>query len=232
MSSSYRTSVLALLLACAAGLQLGKQSLLSQELSDGLVSHWPLDEVQGTRTPDLVSGYDMDLVNLTAEDLVEGQIGMAFSFDNARQTILLRISEEGICCPSTSIRHSPSPCGRTSRASARTICASSRRAPPRTAIPLFNIGTRNNGTTGQVDLYIRNGLSGWPTVGHIFSEQEPFRRHLEPHRLHAAGGRQPLPVRGRGSRHSRDRAPSRGGRLEPQHHDHRGGSGAPATRTG
>ena len=31
------------------------------QLSDGLVSYWPLDEVQGSKTPDLVSGYDMDL---------------------------------------------------------------------------------------------------------------------------------------------------------------------------
>jgi len=38
--------------------------------------------------------------------------------------------------------------------------------------PLFNIGTKNNGSNGTIDIYIRQ--SGWPTVGHIFSTAEPF----------------------------------------------------------
>jgi hypothetical protein len=37
--------------------------------------------------------------------------------------------------------------------------------------PLFNIGTRNNGSDGTIDIYIRGG---GPTVGHIFSTAEPF----------------------------------------------------------
>ena len=60
-------------------------------LSDGLVSYWPLDEVQGTKTPDLVSGYDMNLNNLTAADLVAGKTGKCFSFNNTKQTLLSRI---------------------------------------------------------------------------------------------------------------------------------------------
>ena len=127
----------------------------------------------------------------------------------------------GICCPSTSIRHSPSPCGRTSRASARTICASSRRAPPRqqSAVQHRNPQQRHHRPGGSVHPQRPLGLAH--RRPHLLGAGA-LRRHLEPHRLHAAGGRQPLPVRGRGSRHSRDRAPSRGGRLEPQHHDHRG----------
>ncbi|MCP3696739.1 MAG: LamG domain-containing protein, partial [Planctomycetaceae bacterium] len=37
--------------------------------------------------------------------------------------------------------------------------------------PLFNIGTRNNGSDGTIDIYIRGA---GPTVGHIFSTAEPF----------------------------------------------------------
>ncbi|MEK9863957.1 MAG: hypothetical protein VW804_12450, partial [Verrucomicrobiota bacterium] len=34
------------------------------QIGNGLVSYWPLDEIQGTKTPDLVSFYDMELSNL------------------------------------------------------------------------------------------------------------------------------------------------------------------------
>jgi hypothetical protein len=70
-------------------------NLAAQNLSNDLVSYWPLDEVQGTKTPDLVSGYDMDLSNLTAADLVEGKVGKAFSFSNARKTLLSRVHKAG-----------------------------------------------------------------------------------------------------------------------------------------
>jgi hypothetical protein len=62
-----------------------------RRLGDGLVSYWPLEEVQGAKTPDLVSGYNMDLNNLTASDLVAGKVGKCFSFANARQTLLSRV---------------------------------------------------------------------------------------------------------------------------------------------
>lgn len=65
----------------------------SAELIDDLVSYWPLDEIQGTKTPDLVSGYDMDIQNLVDSDVVEGRFGNAFSFDNTRNTLLSRIHE-------------------------------------------------------------------------------------------------------------------------------------------
>ena len=54
----------------------GSQAL--GQIDDGLISYWPLDEVQGTKTPDLISFYDMELVNLTSDDLVDGKHGKAF----------------------------------------------------------------------------------------------------------------------------------------------------------
>src|SRR5436309_14145463 len=59
----------------------------AQTLANDLVAYWPLDEVQGNKTPDLVSGYDMTLNNLTTNDLVAGIRGDCFSFSNARQTL-------------------------------------------------------------------------------------------------------------------------------------------------
>ena len=63
----------------------------AQTLANDLVAYWPLDEVQGNKTPDLVSGYDMTLNNLTTNDLVAGVSGNCFSFSNARQTMLSRV---------------------------------------------------------------------------------------------------------------------------------------------
>ncbi|MEC8972936.1 MAG: hypothetical protein VX509_03395, partial [Verrucomicrobiota bacterium] len=68
-------------------------STRNAQLKDGLIAYWPLDEVQGTKTPELVNGYDMQLTNLTADDVVEGRIGNAFSFSNERQTLLSRVHD-------------------------------------------------------------------------------------------------------------------------------------------
>ena len=46
-------------------------------LVKGMVAYYPLDEVEGIRTPDAFNDYDMELVNLTAADLVPGKIGQA-----------------------------------------------------------------------------------------------------------------------------------------------------------
>ena len=68
-------------------------------LKDNIVAYWPLDEVAGTKTPDLVRGLDMELVNLTEADLVEGKRGKAFHFDNAKQTLLRRVHAAGEALP-------------------------------------------------------------------------------------------------------------------------------------
>ena len=49
-------------------------------LTDGLIAYWPLDEVNGERTPELINGYDMELVNLTAADLVYFSVKEHFHF--------------------------------------------------------------------------------------------------------------------------------------------------------
>ena len=68
---------------------------INAQLRDGLVAHWPLDSISGETTPDVVSGYDMELTNLDDSSVVEGKFGSAFSFSSGDQTILTRAHEEG-----------------------------------------------------------------------------------------------------------------------------------------
>ena len=39
----------------------------------------------------VISGYDMNMDNLTTNDLVQGKYGKCFQFDNARKTLLKRV---------------------------------------------------------------------------------------------------------------------------------------------
>ena len=169
-SAARLVAALALLASLRGGLE-------AQNLEDGLVSYWPLDEVRGTKTPDLISGYDMDLTNLTAEDLVEGQTGMAFEFNFDRQTLLSRVHQPGEDLPANqheswtlSIWAKLDGVGQNDlRIFSEGNTADSN--------PLFNLGTHNQGAegpagAGQLDVYIRQ--DGWQTVGHIYTVGEPF----------------------------------------------------------
>ena len=147
--------------------QLGAASL-----SDGLVSYWPLDDVAGTKTTDVINGLDMELVNLSAADLVDGQSGKAFHFDNARQTMLIRVStpEELLPIgkhPANTIAMWVNVEG-TGQSDLRLFSEGSQQDNN----PLFNIGTDNGGGSGQIDYYFRQ--DGWGTVNHLKSEAEPL----------------------------------------------------------
>src|SRR3954471_2974808 len=84
-----------------AAFSLGLITSTQAALKDGLVAYWPLDTVVGTKTPDLVNGYDMELANLTAADLVDGKVGKTFKLDNTRQTMLRRVDSVGEQLPIT-----------------------------------------------------------------------------------------------------------------------------------
>ena len=163
------------------------------QLLIGLVSHWPMEEIQGAVTPDVVGGYHMDVVNLTEESLVPGHdgAGTAMSFDRADQTLLVRTSAPEDLLPIN--KHAAFTISMWVKVAGegqndlRLFSESS----TGNNNPLFNIGTHNQGSTGQLDLYIRNGPAGWPTVGHIYSEQEPLDgtwRHIA-FTQHANGSR-------------------------------------------
>lgn len=140
------------LLALALG---GIRSASAQSLTNDLVSHWPLDVVQGTRTPDVVSGYDMNLNNLTAADLVTGYVSNCFNFVRARSTLLSRV-------------HAPTDDLPINKHPALTIVLWINavgtgqndyrffsEANNGLSDPLFNLGTHSTGADGSVDIYIR-----------------------------------------------------------------------------
>lgn len=141
-------------------------------LQDGLVAYWPLDQVVGTKTPDLVSGYDMELANLTAADLVEGKFGKAFQFDNARQTMLRRINSPGEQLPINQFPALTIAFWAKVQGSNLTDLRLFSEGSTSNNDPLFNLGTGSAGGVNTLDLFFRQ--SGWTTVNHIQSVSEPL----------------------------------------------------------
>jgi hypothetical protein len=150
----------------------------AQSLADGLVSYWPLDAVQGTKTPDRVSGYDMNLNNLTAGDVVAGYRSNCFSFVNARQTLLSRVHSPGEDLPinqheSFTISFWANGVG-TGQNDLRFFSEGN----TTNSNPLFNLGTHSTGTDGTMDLFLRQtaagGVPDLGTINHIRTSQAPF----------------------------------------------------------
>lgn len=146
---------------------------LRAALSDGLVSYWPMEEIAGGKTPDLVSGYDMTLNNLTAADQVAGKTGRCFSFSNAKQTLLSRIHNANDDLPAN--KHAAftvafwAKVNGTGQTDLRLF---SEGVSPNNNNPLFNLGTDSGGATGSLDVFIRNGSI--ETVNHVKSTAQPL----------------------------------------------------------
>lgn len=122
-------------------------------LTNGVVAYWPLDEAQGTKTPDIASGFDLDLVNLTAADVKPGKWGKAFTFDLARQTLLTRVHTAGEALPI--YQYPDFSVSLWVKGPLQTDKRVFSEGSTKTTQPLFNIGTHNAGTDGGVDSYIR-----------------------------------------------------------------------------
>ena len=159
-------------LACATAVAFCLGQPVKAEISDGLVSYWPLDEIVGNKAPDLVSGYDLELANLSADDLIDGRVGRAFRFDNTRETLLYRVHRLGERLPinqhpALTISFWANVKG-TGLTDLRMFSESSNRDND----PLFGIGTANNANNDTVDFYFRQ--SGWVDVNHLRTMGEPL----------------------------------------------------------
>ena len=142
-------------------------------LSDGLVSYWPMEEVVGGKTPDLVSGYDMTLNNLTSADQVAGKVGKCFSFSNAKQTLLSRIHGANDDLPAN--KHDAFTVSFWAKVAGNgqvDLRLFSEGFTPNNNNPLFNLGVDSAGTSGKLDVFIRNGTV--ETVNHLKTTAEPF----------------------------------------------------------
>lgn len=130
-------------------------------LTNALIAYWPLDTVIGGKTPDVVSGYDMTLVNMGATNLVSGRWGNALEFNAAAQQGLERIHNPGDDLP---IYNHPD---FTVALWVNGLPQADRRVFSEGSLtnnnPLFNIGTHNTGASGSADIYIRSDTGA--TVG-------------------------------------------------------------------
>ncbi len=130
-------------------------------LNDSMISYWPLDTILGTKTPDLVSGYDMTLNNLTEANLVAGgRWSKAMQF-NGTSSMLTRINNPGEDLPI--YQHPNFSVSLWVKGVAQTDRRVFSEGSTTNGNALFNIGTHNTGADGTVDLYIRNNTGG--TVG-------------------------------------------------------------------
>jgi hypothetical protein len=154
--------------------QLVNEGLVSvfPPLAKGMVAYWPLDDVFGVKTPDLVNGYDMELVNLTAADFVAGKRGKAVNLQNARQTMLKRVNAVGELLPINQHEAITISFWANVTGTGQTDLRLFSEGSTSNNDPLFNLGTASTGATGQLDVFLRR--SGWTTVDHIKSEGEPL----------------------------------------------------------
>ncbi len=133
-------------------------------ITNSLISYWPLDDVLGSKTVDLVSGYDMTLVNMGATNLVDGKWGKAFDF-NGTTALLQRINNPGDDLPiyqhpnfSVSVWVNGYP-----QTDKRVFAEGSTTGTN----PMFDFGTHNGGTDGTVDIFIRtDGGTASPNHAH------------------------------------------------------------------
>jgi len=152
------------------------------DLKRELVAYWPLNEVEGTKTPDYVSGYDMTLNNLTPADVVPGKVGNAFSFSNARQTLLSYIAQ-----PSDQIPINKHPAMAVAfwaqvdttgllDGVVKTDLRVFSEGNTQNNNPLFNLGTHSTGADSSLDLFFRQTAGGdnLGTVDHIRTFGQPF----------------------------------------------------------
>lgn len=122
-------------------------------LVNGVIAYWPLDEAQGSKTPDIASGFDLDLVNLTSADVKPGKWGNCFQFDLARQSMLTRVHAAGEALPI--YQYPDFSISLWVKGAVQTDKRVFSEGSTKTSQPLFNLGTHNGGTDGTVDSYIR-----------------------------------------------------------------------------
>jgi hypothetical protein len=128
-------------------------------LKDGLVAYWPLDEAVGTKTPDRVSGYDLDLVNLTGANLVSGRWGNAFRFTGTSSQYLKRISAPADRLPIN--QHPALTVSLWAKADGRLAGNNDKRLFTEASnggnnAPVLFISTANDGASANVDLFTRD----------------------------------------------------------------------------
>ncbi|MCI0744505.1 MAG: LamG domain-containing protein [Verrucomicrobia subdivision 3 bacterium] len=173
MKTRFYFSLRNLLLIAAAALLLviTSRRASGQSLTNDLVSHWPLDVVQGTKTPDVVSGYDMDLNNLTAANLVMGYVSNCFSFVNANGTLLSRVHAPADNLPINKHAAFTISLWINATGAGQADLRFFSEANTGLSDPLFNLGTHSTAADNSVDLYFRQAGE---EVAHLRTVGQPL----------------------------------------------------------
>ena len=166
-------------IGCLAAVSLTVAPAFAEEIHQGLISYWPLDEiVGGVGTPDVAKGNDLLLSGMDASNLVAGKFGQAMSFDGIEEylwiqhdgTNALPVAHRPFFTVSVWVK------GDGSAQQDRRVFSESSTQQRNT---LFNIGTDNNGDgnlrTDAISIYMRNDDGGIPidhlnTQGHAFDD--------------------------------------------------------------
>ncbi len=158
-----RRSALLGALALTTQLSMGQ----GETLKDDLVSYWPLDEIQGNKTPDLASGFDFLVLNLSASDQIPGKFGTAFNFKKVNKAHLVRNHDPADDLPA--MKNDSFTLAYWVRATAagqsdlRFFSEGSNLTNDGT--PLFTMGTVPRGENNSVDVFIRD-KNGFPVFNH------------------------------------------------------------------
>lgn len=120
-----------------------------------LVAYWPLDEVDAGASPDATGLFPLTAVNLTAGDLVEGQVGQAVSFDSANSSMLEYIAGEGEALPINLHPARSVSLWIKAKGEGQSDLRFFAEGSTEDNGPLFNMGTQNDGAADTVDMYIR-----------------------------------------------------------------------------
>lgn len=160
---------------CAGFLSLTTGLMFAQgdSLKTDLVSYWPLDTIEGNKTPDLANGYDFILFNMDAGDQIPGQFGTALSFRKVDKAHLSRTHDAADDLPAN--KHTSFTVAFWAKAPGigqRDLRLFSEGSDI-DGHPLFTLGTDNTPAgSNSLDLYIRR--SPTPEVSHLKTTALPL----------------------------------------------------------
>ncbi len=142
-------------------------------LKTDLVAYWPLDIVEGNKTPDLASGFDFTLVNMDGGDVITGKFGSALNFKKVDQAHLVRVHDAGDDLPAN--KHNSFTVAFWTKAvgigqrDLRLFSEGNGSNPT----PLFTLGTDNTAAgSNALDVYIRQPPSA--ESGHLKTATLPL----------------------------------------------------------
>ncbi len=75
--------------------QVAVQTYGTANLTNGIVAYWPLDAINGVKTPEMVSAYDLTVNNMGASNVVAGKWGNALTFIGTSSQYARRIHNSG-----------------------------------------------------------------------------------------------------------------------------------------